>query len=79
MEAGRYDEAQSEWDRVIGPMKEFHSRLLARSGGDGKLEKAMSEIMGLPVGPPRPPSISLDDEEMAELRRLMTGWGWPVP
>ena len=78
MEAGRYDEAQSEWDRVVEPLKEFRSRVVANSGGDGKTEKAMSEIMGLPMGPPRPPSIPLDDEEMTELRRLMIGWEWPV-
>ena len=79
MEAGSYDEAQSEWDRVVEPLREFHSRVVAKSGGDGKTEKAMSDIMGLPMGPPRPPSIPLDDEEMAELRGLMIGWGWPVP
>jgi 4-hydroxy-tetrahydrodipicolinate synthase len=78
MEAGRYDEAQSEWDRVVEPLKEFHSRVVANSGGDGKTEKAMSEIMGFSMGPPRPPSIPLDDEEMTELRRLMIDWEWPV-
>ncbi len=79
MEAGRYHEAQAEWDKGIVPFRDFYARAAEKSGGEGKVEKAMSEIMGLPMGPPRPPSIPLDDEEMAELRALMMSWGWPVP
>ena len=79
MESGRYDEAQAEWDRVMDPLREFYARVVDKSGSDAKVEKAMSEVMGLPMGPPRPPSIPLDAEEMTELRELMVGWGWPVP
>ena len=79
MEAGRYNEAQAEWDRVILPLRAFYAKVVKRSGGEGRVEKAMSEIMGLPMGPPRPPSEPLDGREMAELRGLMMGWGWPVP
>ena len=79
MEEGKYENAQAVWDRVIPSLQEFYARVTEKSGGEAKVEKALSEIMGLPVGPPRPPSIPLDAEEMAELRELMIGWGWPVP
>ena len=36
-------------------------------------------VMGHAVGAPRPPSEPLNEEELAELRELVTGWGWPVP
>jgi hypothetical protein len=35
--------------------------------------------MGRPVGAPRPPSLPLDVEEMAELRGIMETSGWPLP
>ncbi len=79
LEGGKYDEAQSTWDRVGNPLWDFVERTLKRSGGDGKVEKALNAIMGLSLGPPRPPSVALTDEELAELRGLMIGWGWPVP
>jgi 4-hydroxy-tetrahydrodipicolinate synthase len=79
LEARRYDEAEAEWERVTTPLWQLYRRAIARSGGDGKVEKGMSELMGLPMGPPRPPSVALTATEMTELRGLMAGWGWPVP
>ena len=79
LESAEYDEAQAEWDRVMLPLSALYARIGKRSGSEAKVDKAMSEIMGFPMGPPRPPSIPLDDQEMAELRALMMGWGWPVP
>ena len=79
MEAGRYDEAQAAWDKVNVPLVEFYRPILQKSGGESRIAKAMSEVMGLPMGPPRPPSIPLSKDEIAGLRELMTGWGWPVP
>ena len=79
MNKGLYDKAQIEWDKVMIPFGKFSAKTLAINGGEGKIEKAMSEIMGLPMGPPRPPSLPLNDNEMAELKSLMTSWGWPVP
>jgi 4-hydroxy-tetrahydrodipicolinate synthase len=76
---GRYAEAQAEWDRVMDPLRSFYARVVEKSGSDAKVEKGMSEVMGLPMGPPRPPSVPLTPEEMFELRGLMVGWGWPVP
>ena len=79
MLSGRNDEAQTEWERVMVPLRELYARVVERSGSDAKMEKGMSEVMGLPMGPPRPPSIPLTADEMSELRDMMTGWGWPVP
>ena len=79
MLSGRYDEAQAEWDRVMDPLRELYARIGEKSGSDAKVEKAMSAVMGLPMGPPRPPSIPLTADEMSELREMMAGWGWPVP
>ena len=42
------------------------------------MAKGMSKLMGLDMGPPRPPSLPLDERELAELRAMMIDWGWPV-
>ena len=57
MEAGRYEEANSEWERTVQPMRDFDAKIMKISGGEGRMEKGISEIMGLPMGPPRPPSL----------------------
>ena len=49
-----------------------------RSGHRGGA-KAVMEIMGRPIGLPRPPAEPLDERENAELRDLVIGFGWPVP
>ena len=61
------------------PVKEFDQKVTARSGGQARTKKAMAAIMGHPVGDSRPPTLPLSDDEMAELRGMMVGWGWPVP
>ena len=40
--------------------------------------KAMMRLMGRPVGQQRPPAEPLDEQEMAELRDLVVGFGWPL-
>jgi len=74
-----YDEAQAQWDRVIPDLREFYRKVTQVSGGEARVEKGLSEVMGIPVGPPRPPSLPLSTDDLAELRALMIGWGWPVP
>lgn len=78
LEHGNYDEAQAEWDRFVGPFAQFFERVVTRSGSDAKVAKGMSKLMGLDLGPPRPPSVQMDEQELAELRALMIDWGWPV-
>ena len=79
MKQGKYDQAQAEWDRFVRPFEPFFSKVVDRSGSDAKVAKGMSKIMGMDLGPPRLPSVALDERELAELRALMIGWGWPVP
>ena len=78
MVEGRYEEAEAEWDRFIGPFEPFFDKVVGRSGSDAKVAKGMSKVMGTDFGPPRPPSIAMNEEELAELRALLTDWGWPV-
>ncbi len=79
LEKGLYYKDKSECNRVMLPLVEFYGMVTSNNGGDGQVEKALSETMGLPMGPPRPPSLPLNEIEMAELKSLMTSWGWPVP
>jgi dihydrodipicolinate synthase/N-acetylneuraminate lyase len=78
LEARRYEEAQDMWDRVNEPLSAFIEGAARRSGGY-RVNKGMMAIMGHPMGVPRPPTLPLDAQEMAELRDLMAGFGWPVP
>lgn len=78
MGRSQYDQAQAEWDRFIEPFSRFFRKVVSRSGSDAKVAKGMSKLMGLDLGPPRPPSLPMDEQELAELRSLMISWGWPV-
>jgi 4-hydroxy-tetrahydrodipicolinate synthase len=78
LEARRYDEAQALWARVNLPLRELMAKVAQRSGGY-QVTKAMMAIMGLPVGDPRPPTLPLNTQEMAELHELMVRFGWPLP
>ena len=75
--AGRWTEAQALMDRIHLPAWEFLARTKARSGGY-RVAKGMLKLLGLPVGDPRPPTLPLQPDEMAELRDLMVSFGWPV-
>jgi 4-hydroxy-tetrahydrodipicolinate synthase len=79
LESGRHDEGQALWDSVSGPIGKFYARLAGKSGGAARVKKGVLSLMGHPVGSMRPPSEPLSREEMAELRRLLVGLGWPVP
>ena len=76
---GRYEEAEAQWDAVVRPLRVLAQKWARISGGEGSFEKALQENMGIPMGPPRPPSIPVDAENMKELKQAMIGWGWPVP
>jgi len=74
----KYDEAQALYESVNLPLREFMAKLGRRSGGY-RLAKGLMDLLGRPVGPPRPPTLPLNEAEMAELRELVQGFGWPLP
>ena len=75
LEAGRYDEAQAQRDRVsqiLGPV----SAKIAKKSGGYRFGKGLSAALGRPVGPPRPPTLAMDEQEIAELREAVKELGW---
>jgi len=79
LEAQRYDEAQTLWDKVDAPLLKLVAKTQARSGGQARFKKAVMNVMGHQVGSMRPPSLPMSAEEMSELRALLISFGWPVP
>jgi len=79
LEAGRYAEAQALYGPVNQALTKFAGKLYETSGGQGRLNKGLMIVMGRPMGSSRPPTLGLSDAELAELRELLIGFGWPVP
>ena len=79
LESKRYDEAQALFETVDIPTWKFYEKMAAESGGEARMIKGMMKIMGLPVGVSRPPTLPMNAEQMAELRQILVGAGWPVP
>ena len=78
LEEGRYEEAQAKEDLVNNAIGPVGAKIAQRSGGY-KLAKGMMQIVGHSSGPPRQPTLPLNDEELAELREAMQSIGWVVP
>ena len=78
LESGDYDAADTMFNSVWTSLGKFSERIGQRSGGQSRLVKGLMEVMGQPTGPPRPPSRSLNEEELAELRHIVEVFGWPV-
>ena len=77
--ARQYDEAEELYCRVQKPLREFYNRISARSGGQARDTKALMALMGRPVGSSRAPSKPLNEEELADLRAIVSSFGWPMP
>jgi len=75
LEAHRYEEAQAQFDRVRDAIGPFAAKSGKRSGGY-RFGKGLSAALGRPVGPPRPPTLPMDDQEIAELKGILKGIGW---
>ena len=73
---GKYEEAQAKFDAVSDPLKAMYGRIAQRSGGQSTLKKGMMALMGRPMGPPRPPSLPMNEQEMADAREMMINFGW---
>lgn len=78
LESQQYDAAQELWDKVNTPLREYSAKVDERSGGQARVKKGLSYLMGKPAGSSRPPSKPLDAEDIDELREILVGFGWPV-
>lgn len=78
MNEGRYDEADVEWNRVMGSLTAFYNRLSAHSGGQARLKKGLMKITGKDIGASRPPSEPMTLDELMDLREVWSGLGFPV-
>ena len=76
LEAGRLDEAQAAWDMVDKPLRRFYDKVTSKSGGQGRVTKGMSEIMGYPMGSCRPPSLPLSRRPAWLRRQGQRPSGW---
>ena len=75
----QYDAAQALIDSVEVPLNKIFAKVGERTGGQAVAKKGLMAAMGRPCGDSRPPSGAMNDEEMAELRDVLRGFGWPVP
>jgi 4-hydroxy-tetrahydrodipicolinate synthase len=75
LKKGQFDEAQAELDRVNAAFAPWMAKTTARSGGY-RQGKAMSAVLGRPVGPPRPPTLDCDEQELAEVKVILDELGW---
>lgn len=78
LESHQYEAAQELWDKVNTPLREYSAKVDERSGGQARVKKGLSYLMGKPAGSSRPPSKPLSAEDLDELREILVGFGWPV-
>jgi len=78
VESKQYDEADVLWDKINVPLRDYSAKVDGRSGGQGRVKKGLSYLMGKPAGSSRLPSKPLNKEELDELRQVLVGFGWPV-
>lgn len=78
LENKKYTQADELFKSVDGPLREFSDRVSIRSGGQARVKKGISKLMGQDAGVSRPPSQPLNELEMEELRKILLGFGWPV-
>ena len=75
MEQGNYDEAQKEITTVNDALAPWLEKTRAKSGGYRQW-KALLEVLGRPMGNPRPPTLPCDENEKAEAKEIVKKLGW---
>jgi len=75
----KYEDAEQLYRPVQDLLRGFIDRISSRTGGQSIIPKALSQIMGYPVGNSRPPSGTLTESELVELKKGIAKLGWPVP
>ena len=78
LEARAWDEAQIEINRLLLPYYELGGEIGAYTGGEGHIDKAGLELVGLPGGRNRPPTRPLAPVFKERLRRLALEVGMPL-
>ena len=75
LDAKRYDEAEAKRRKARDAFGPLRAKVAARGGGY-RLAKGMMDAIGRSAGPPRKPTLPLNEEEMTELREVMKRLGW---
>jgi dihydrodipicolinate synthase/N-acetylneuraminate lyase len=70
LESRRWDEAQAEINRLLLPYYQLGGEIGAYTGGEGHIDKAGLELVGLPGGRNRPPTRPLPPIFKERLRQL---------
>ena len=69
--SGKFSEAGTLYHSVYDDIQKMYSKVSERTGGQSTVFKGLSEIVGYPIGTPRPPSGRMSESEMEELRELV--------
>ena len=78
LESKRYDKAQERLSRLQEVLTPWRAKVRAQSGGVRPV-KGVMDAMGQSAGPPRPPTLPLEESEVDEVKDALRGLGWPVP
>ena len=78
LEAGDYTAVEARLAEFKWPWAKWRSKVAAQTGGEGPFIKAAMEAVGIPAGPPRPPSVRPSDDLLEELRGLLRDAGVPT-
>jgi dihydrodipicolinate synthase/N-acetylneuraminate lyase len=78
LESRRWDEAQAEINRLLLPYYQLGGEIGAYTGGEGHIDKAGLELVGLPGGRNRPPTRPLPPTFKEQLRQLGQEVGMPM-
>jgi dihydrodipicolinate synthase/N-acetylneuraminate lyase len=78
LEARAWDETQAEVNRLLLPYYELSGEIGTYTGGEGHIDKAGLELVGLPGGRNRPPTRPLPPIYKERLRRLCLEAGMPM-
>ncbi|MDE0744772.1 MAG: dihydrodipicolinate synthase family protein, partial [SAR202 cluster bacterium] len=78
LKASEYDGVKKRLGDFKWKWREWITKVIQETGGEGPFIKAAMERVGLPAGPPRPPSVRPPEHLMAELDVLMKNAGTPI-
>jgi 4-hydroxy-tetrahydrodipicolinate synthase len=77
-QAGEYKKAMESMRATNWLWEQFRGRIAHETSGEAPVVKCALELCGRPGGPARPPSRALNEEERADLRKVLAKIGAPV-